>query len=471
MQQSRWRRSTCAALALWITTAVASSAQTFSVLANFDFRDGRLFGPVVQGLDGSFYGIALSRVFKLTPSGSLTIFDAAIDFPGNILAQGKDGNFYGTTAEGGAFGGGTVFKTTPQGNLTVLYSFCALPGCVDGYQPYGLVLGTDGALYGMTDGGGANFCTPSGRGCGTIFKITPQGNLTTLYSFCSLPGCTDGVGVSAPLVQGTDGNLYGTTTGGGAYNYGTVFKISRGGSFTTLYSFCVSAGCPDGAAPGGLVQAADGNLYGTTAEGGANGYYNYGTVFRVTLSGALETIYSFCSLARCSDGWGPFGLVQATDGNFYGTTSGGGEHKHGSLFRVSPEGALTTLYSFFCSRSDCTDGLYPSALVQGTDGKLYSTTGKGGAEKHGTFFSLSVGLALFVRTLPAAGKVGSAVTILGTNLTGASEVMFNGVATGFTVVSQSEIATTVPAGASTGQIQITTPGATLLSNIAFQVLP
>jgi len=230
-----------------------------------------------------------------------------------------------------------------------------------------------------------------------------------------------------------------------------------GGALTTLYSFCSQSGCPDGGGVAGLVQAANGNFYGTTIAGGAPCIANVagcGTVFKITPSGTLTTLYSFCSQSGCPDGDSPqTGLVQATDGNFYGTTVAGGANGYGTIFKITPSGMLTTLYS----------PLYGSAgLVQATDGNFYGT----GAAN---FFSLSVGLGPFVKTLPTSGKVGAAVQILGTNLTGATSVTFNGTAAAFTVISPSLISTTVPTGAATGQVQVKTPIGTLLSNAAFVV--
>lgn len=189
----------------------------------------------------------------------------------------------------------------------------------------------------------------------------------------------------------------------------------------------------------------------------------------------MTTLYSFCSQisqGECTDGSAPTaGLIQATDGNFYGTTSNGGfpQSNAGTVFQITPAGSLTTLYTF-CPQPGCTDGEAPlGALVQDTNGTLYGTTAGGGLHADGTVFSLSVGLAPFVETVPTSGNVGSAVKILGTSLTGATSLTFNGVAAVFSVVSSSEITTTVPTGAATGTIQVVTPGGTLSSNVPFRV--
>ena len=295
---------------------------------------------------------------------------------------------------------------------------------------------------------------------------------------------TDGSSPYAGLVQATGGNLYGTTETGGANNYyGTVFKITPSGTLTTLYSFCSQSGCADGANPyAGVVQDTNGNFYGTTGGGGVTS--GGGTVFKITPSGTLTTLYSFCSESDCTDGADPAGLVQATDGNFYGTTSGGGVNGTdcgsggcGTVFKITPSGTLTTLYSFCPQGRVCEDGRAPVGLVQDTNGMFYGTTAIGAHISDcrsvgcGTIFSLSVGLGPFVKTQPASARVGGFVEILGTNLTGATSVSFNGTPAVFRVVLNSLIKTTVPAGATTGTVQAVTPGGTLSSNVPFRVLP
>jgi uncharacterized repeat protein (TIGR03803 family) len=463
--------------------AIALPAQTLTTLHSFDNTDGAYpFAGLVQAANGDFYGTTYNgganagngAVFKITPGGTLTTLysfcaqslctDGVLPYAG--LVQAANGNLYGTAAGGGANNRGTVFKITPSGTLTTLYSFCSQAACADGALPYaGLVQATSGVFYGTTKFGGAT-------SFGTVFKITPSGALTTLYSFCPQNGCTDGERPNAGLVQATNGDFYGTTLYGGANNgNGTVFKITPSGALTTLYSFCAQTGCTDGANPvAGLVQAANGDFYGTTQAGGANNN-NDGTVFKITPGGTLTTLHRFCSQIGCPDGQVPTAaLVQATDGNLYGTTGAGG-NGGGTIFKIAPSGALTTVY-LFCSQTGCADGEGPYAgLVQGTNGDFYGTTEAGGAHGYGAVFSLSVGLGPFVETRPTSGKVGAAVKILGTNLTGATSVRFNGTAAVFNVVSKSEITTTVPAGASTGRVQVVTPRRTLSSNVPFRVLP
>jgi uncharacterized repeat protein (TIGR03803 family) len=476
-----WWKTACAACVVCAAAASALPAQTFTTLVSFDYTDGAepLVG-LVQGNDGNLYGTASigganhqGAFFKMTPTGTLTTLYSFCSVLENGFCQ--DGqyplalvqssqNFYGTTENGGANGEGTVFAITPNGTLTTLYSFCSLSGCADGQVPLaGLVEATDGNFYGTTEFGGAN-------GAGTVFKISPTGTVTVLYSFCSQAGCADGSRPYAALTQATDGNLYGTTFYGGTKGDGTVFKITPGGALTTLHSFCSESGCTDGSNPeAALVQGTDGNLYGTT-EGGA---HTLGSVFEITPTGALATLHSFDG----ADGQYPeAALVQATDGSFYGTTVAGGAQDYGMLFKITPSGTLTTLYTF-CSQSGCTDGTSPyGGLAQDTNGTLYGTTGLGGPSGTctlgcGTVFSLSVGLGPFVETQPTLGRYGVGVRILGTNLTGATRVSFNGTTAIFTVVSTSLITTTVPVEASSGKVAVATPRGTLTSNVPFRVLP
>ena len=394
MGKSSLFKMVCIVFVFCAATAIASPAQILTTLHSFagSPNDGNTPNAgLVQGSDGNFYGTTVKggasasicqdgcgTVFQVTRAGTLTVLHSfCVNYPCAdgiapyaALVQGTDGNFYGTAYSGGKFNsGGTVFKITPAGALTALYNFCSQTNCADGRQPYaGLVQGTDGNFYGTTFEGGAS-------DHGTVFKITPGGALTTLYSFCALRNCIDGIGPYAGLVQATDGNFYGTTYEGGAVDYGTVFKITPAGTLTTLYSFCSKTNCADGYIPyATLVQATDGNFYGTTTQGDG-AYGNGGTVFKITPSGALTTLYSFCAQAGCTDGTVPQSvLVQASDGNFYGTTQEAGgtncannPNHCGTVFKITPAGELTTLYRF-----DYSDGKWPIAgLVQATDGNFY----------------------------------------------------------------------------------------------------
>jgi uncharacterized repeat protein (TIGR03803 family) len=446
------------------TTAIHAPAQTLTTLVNFNGSNGG--GPdtmaLVQGTDGNLYGTTntggtqgYGTIFRMTPAGALkTLYnfcsqsncvDGASPYQGLILAT--DGNFYGATTYGGTNGWGTVFKITPRGKLTTLHSMEA----GDGFYPLAtLVQASDGNFYGTVSTGGTN---PNGG----VFKITPQGVLTHLHSFAGI----DGSDPSAALIQGADGNLYGTTFAGGTSTAceagcGTVFKITLGGKRTTLHSFALT----DGAYPyAKLVQANDGNFYGTTNGGGTSGW---GTVFRITPGGTLTTLHVF----DVSDGGRAYaGLVQAAGGKLYGTTRYGGSDDVGVIFEITPTGVFKALQSFTGANGEDPSG----GLFQATSGIFYGSAWGGGADGDGTIFSEDAGLGPFVAGLPGSGKVGAPVKILGTNLTGATSVTFNGMAATFTVKSKSEITTTVPTGATTGTVQVVTPGGTLSSNEPFRV--
>jgi uncharacterized repeat protein (TIGR03803 family) len=475
------------AIGLCVLATAGASAQTLTTLYSFcaqtNCSDGEdPSAPLAQGTDGNFYGTTYTTaidngtVFKITPSGGLTTlytFTGSTDggYPVGALTLTTGGVFYGTTSEG------TAFKITSAGNLTTLIT-------LDGPPEAGLLQATDGNFYGTTVYGGL-------YGFGTIFRMTASGAVTYIYNFCSQDGCTDGAEPQAALIQGTDGNLYGTTTVGGTgggndcslatTGCGTVFKITLEGALTTLYSFCSHANCSDGAFPhDSLAQDAEGNLYGTTRWGGTGLFCpiqgpGCGTVFKITRTGKLTTLHSFCKGSTCSDGDFPLaGLALGTDGNLYGTTPTGvvgAPSVYGTIFKITPSGALTTLYTF-CSQPNCTDGYDPDVnLMQATNGSFYGTTPYGGSNGYGTVFSLSVGLGAFVQSVPTSGKAGATVVILGTNLAGASAVTFNGVPVeSFTINSTgTAVTTSVPSGASTGYIKVTTPSGSLTSNIAFDV--
>lgn len=479
-----------------LAIAIPLPAQTVTTLHSFDSTDGQFPEELIQATNGSLYATTFEAgangfgtVFKITTGGTFTLLDSFDATDGEYafglpLIQAPNGDFYGTLQAGGSnltlcggSGCGTVFKMTPTGALTVLYNFCSQTNCADGSTPYtGLTLATDGNFYGTTSAGWTD-CV-DGVNCGTVFKLTPSGNLTTLYSFCMQTNCTDGASPYAGLIQATNGSFYGTTHAGGANciatgGCGTVFNITSSGALTTLYSFCAQSGCTDGNAPKWLMLAANGDIYGSTSLGGSSTACTNGcgTIFKITPSGTLTTVYSFDS----TDGSNPSTPLQATDGNFYGTGHRGGAYGEGTIFKLTPSGTLTTLYNF-CAESGCADGSIPAGLMQDTNGKFYGSTYEGGTSSActdgcGTVYSLSVGLKPFVETQPTSGKVGAAVIILGTDLTGATSVSFNGTAATFTVVSSSEIKTTVPTDATTGSVTVVTPNGKLKSNVVFRVAP
>jgi uncharacterized repeat protein (TIGR03803 family) len=477
MKSMRFSIPLLAALAITFGLAVRAQAQTLTTLANFigSNGDAPYYGSLVQATNGNYYGTTHyggkysgGTVFQVTPAGELTVLYnfcsrgncADGKNPFSSLLLGSDGNFYGTTNTGGAYGYGTIFKMTIGGKFTTLYSFCRAGGsCTDGAYPVGLVQASNGNFYGATSNAGAN-------NGGTIFQISSAGAFKLLYSFCAQTHCTDGWNpLSAPM-QASNGTFYGTVKSGGTHGRGAVYKITMAGQFKTLYSFCAQTSCTDGAYPqGGLIQDSNGSFYGTTVYGGATGY---GTVFQITTTNPLITLHSFAS----SDGRYPVsGLTQANDGNFYGTTSSGGTGLGGgTIYEVTSVGVFISLYDF-CGTSTCT-GSYPGyTLAQATNGELIgATTYTGRIRGYGTVFSLSTGLGPLVETVPTAAKVGARVIILGNGLTGTTSVTFNGTSATFTVVSDTEITTTVPTGATTGTVSVTTPTGTLNSNPSFQVL-
>jgi len=447
--------------------AAGARAQTFSVLYNFgatgDPLNPSYEGIIAQGRDANLYSTspnanssANGTVFAITPSGTLTVLYGFIDgnLPKSGLTLGTDGNFYGTTFQATS-DSGEVFKVTPSGSLTVLHTFT---NGNDGGAPVAPPIeGTDGNFYGTTTTGGAN-------GWGTVYKITSSGTLATIYSFVDW---AHGVDQWAPLVQGTDGDFYGVTYEGGSSGGGVAYKITASGKFTLLSNLSGIGGTV-----GPLVQGSDGNFYGTTFQGGAN---SFGTVFKMTPSGKLTVLHNFSG----TDGSGPYaGLTLANDGNFYGVTYEGGNSTNcqsgcGTIFQISPKGKLTVLHNF-----DMTTGMYPYVtLIQHTDGVLYGDTAEGGTNQKectqgcGVFFSLNMGLKPFVNMVLASGKVGSDVEILGQGFTGTKSVSFNGTAASFNVVSDTYLTATVPNGATTGSVTVTTPGGTLTSNKAFRVTP
>jgi uncharacterized repeat protein (TIGR03803 family) len=320
------------------------------------------------------------------------------------LIQDAARNLYGTTEVGGANansncsnGCGTVFEVDNTGHETVLYSFCSItvggPPCLDGSSPQaGLIQDAAGNFYGTTKFGGP------GNG-GTVFKLDNTGHETVVDGFCEIePNCPDGSAPEAGLIQDAAGNLYGTTSSGGIGFFtvggGTVFKL--GAVSTVLYNFCIANGCPDGSVPAaGLIQDAAGNLYGTTSHGGAGavtGFGDGGTVFKVDTAAHHTIIYSFCSAANCTDGQLPAaGLIQDAAGNLFGTTTAGGGNSNpscgsngcGTVFKLDNTGHETVLYSF-CSAPNCTDGAAPQAgLIHDAAGNLYGTTTLGGVNGGG----------------------------------------------------------------------------------------
>ncbi|MGA7755968.1 MAG: choice-of-anchor tandem repeat GloVer-containing protein [Candidatus Sulfotelmatobacter sp.] len=472
------------ALAITFGLAVRAQAQTVTNLADFNYTNGsRPISAVVEATDGNYYGVTESggpfaggygTLYRMTPSGKLTALynfcskpncsDGEGPFAAPVL--GSDGNLYGVTPYGGSdaansFGSGTVYKMTLGGKITTLYTFCEATPCPDGQYPNGIVLGADESFYGTTlQGGEFNE--------GEIFSISSTGKLKVLHSFCSSAKCVDGAVPYFPPIQGSDGNFYGTTAQGGTGGVGTVYELTGAGTYKVLHSFCSDSSCQDGWPPTTIVQDANGDFFGMTQTGGAT---LEGSIFEITSKHQFIVLHGF---ADSTGGDADVGLTLASDGNLYGTTlSPGTDEGGGTLFEITPAGVFTQLHTF----SNCSiSGYSPlSPLFQGTDGILYGTTlfggndTSGGCSGDGTIFSLSNGLDPLVETVPVAGKVGKQVIILGNGLTGSTSVKFNGKSAAFTVVSDTYIKATVPAGATTGTVSVVTPSGTLDSNPQFVV--
>lgn len=412
-------------LAIWVSVVSARGGVTFTNLFSFSGTNGiEPEGRLLQAPDGFFYGTTRETtatsggnwgfsaygqgtIFRITTNGEFTTLTSFIKtndtggYPRAGLILGIDGNFYGTTAGGGATGQGTVFKFTTNGNLTTLASF----GGTNGVAPVSaLVQNSVGILYGTTSFGGTRkkgvpSSAVSGRGFfdyGTAFSINTNGALKTLVFFNGTNGANPYVG----LIQGKDGNFYGSTDCAGlddfvktnfaGQGFGTVFKLSTNGRLTSLVVFNGT----NGQNPSSIVQNGDGNLYGITSNGGGTNVVNpagydwppfsgFGTVFKITPNGKLTTLVLF----NGANGRHPNSFILGHDGNFYGTTAGGGAQNLGTIFKVTPNGKLTILYSFTGG-----SGSWPSltSLMQGKDGNLYGTTSRCGKYQCGSVFRLSM---------------------------------------------------------------------------------
>ena len=344
--------------------------------------------------------------------------------PSPNLIQDADGNFYDTTSDGAANGWGDVFKLPTSDVQQILYSFCPTPFCPDGSAPEaGLIRDDAGNLYGTTVDGGAGSLPE-----GTVFEVFAAGGEKVLHSFCTdmtaADICLDGSAPLSNLIRDTEGNLFGTTLGGGAANQGVLFSVDTSDIETVLYNFCSLKNCTDGAGPtGSPIRDAAGNFYGTTEYGGAN---NKGTVFEYNPTTHKETVlYSFCALAGCADGQSPVGnLIFDAEGNLYGATNLGGtgtytlgEATGGTVFKLVPATKkLTVLYSF-CTLANCADGQTPTgSLLMDAAGDLYGTTEGGGHYQYGgVLFKLTAPKPQTI-TFPNPGtqKYGAVITLKAT---------------------------------------------------------
>ena len=461
MRHSRFLVMMFVPFAVLIVTAPSIPAQTVTTLYSFTGQNSSgvpVYVTPAQGRNGKLYGTnsgangADGSIFEITTAGlqnQIYTFGSDGINPYAGLTLATDGNFYGTTVYGGSSNNGVLFRISPGGTYTALHEFAGGP---DGANPVTKPIeASDGNLYGPTLGT---------NGTSTIYKYSPSdGSFSTIFKLDPLRGFS-AVGA---LVEGPDGNLIGSAEVEGANGCGTLFKFTKSGSPLWTYSFqCNDTGySPDSA----LLQATDGNFYGTTIYGGTAG--RCGTVFKLDQSGNVSDLYAFKSLA---DGCGPYGgITQGTDGNLYGTTSGGGKGSNGpggTLYQLTMKGVHTILYNFGVT------GEVPEAPpTQDTNGIFYGTTELGGRYGFGAVYSLNMGLGPFVTFVRPSGATGHAAQILGQGLTGATSVAFNGVpATSFNVVSDTYMTAVVPIGAITGKVVVTTPGGTLTSNVSFRVV-
>jgi uncharacterized repeat protein (TIGR03803 family) len=423
----------------------------------------------------------------------------------SLIAQGPDGNLYMTDQVDGKYGSGSVYQISPSGKFSTVYSFCKEAGaCITtGALPDGgITLGSDGNFYGTVQNGGTD-------GFGQVFKLTPAGLRSTVYNFTgALPGdggapdypvflatdgdlwgvqnnscgglfkltlkgkisnfpfsCSNGSNPNL-FTQGSDGNFYGTTLRGGdaaCNGCGVVYKATQAGVITVLHTFQGTSITPeDGEFPQGvLVEGPDGNYWGVTQQ-------PYGTIFKISPAGEFTLVYSFAGPPNDGD-YPVAGLTLGSDGNFYGTTNSGGSDNAGAIFRISTSGDYSVLYNFVASASG--PGFGPcTVMFQHTNGTFYGST-CGNSLGGSFFYSLDVGLAPFVRPAAQSGAVGATVEFLGQNFTGATEVEFDGVSATFDVVSDTELTAVVPATAKTGVVKVVTPTKTFTAIGKFRVLP
>ena len=459
---------TCLTIAL-VVSLLCAVAQAQTVSTVYSFVGGSTSGQypwyvtLVQGTNGSLYGTtygggatSAGTIFSVTTSGTQTLLHS---FKGGVndganptggLTLGTDGNFYGTTQQGGTGSQGVVFKITPAGVLTILHNFNA---GTDGTFPWGPpILASDGNFYGTTSGGGT-------KGGGIVYQITSTGTFSTIYNF----DIAHGFAPIAPPVQGTDGFLYIPVSEGGDTYCGTIVQLSTAGVLNNSYSFPCGSG---GSFPiGPLVQASNGNFYSTTQNGGTAGE---GTIYQVTAGLAVKILHNFGAIfGDCT--FPGAGMLLATDGKYYSSASDGGAKGDGCLFNTTTSGAYKGLYSF----NNTSNGTQISPLappVQLTSGLLYGVTEFGGASNAGTVYSLNMGLPAFVNLPLFSGRQGQSVLILGSHLKGTSAVTFNGKPAKFTVLSDTHMKATVPAGATSGFIRVATPRGILEGRKEFRVM-
>jgi uncharacterized repeat protein (TIGR03803 family) len=432
---------------------------------------------LIQASDGNFYGAAQlttigtsnphgGTLFKIEPSGHFTLlFTFTADTNGNYLngdnpatslVEANDGFLYGTTFEGGATNNGVLFRIGKNGqNFEVVHNFCSAANCADGNLPGVVILGQDGHLYGTTAFGGSSVNSCDG-GCGTIFRFTPPSTFKTLLALdgqAALPG---------GLVQGTDGNLYGTA---GAQ----IFRFNLSGRFTSLVAFPPVNGFLPTSADSGLFQASNGKLYGAVITYSINQAQFY------DLNPSGKGFHEFPIVGTLSDDFSIATPIQASDGNLWTAFTQRSGSTNGSVLAFSPTtGAVVHNFDF-----DGINGAIPEAsVVQGADGRLYGTASQGGVvsgnqQAIGTVWVLDAGLrppaSAVAAFTPTSGVIASTVLIRGNHFVGTSAVAFNGASAAFTVLNAHFISATVPEGATTGPIAVTNPAGTTISVTHFTV--
>ena len=430
-------------------------------------RDGNYYGEVNP---------VRSEIYRITPAGSEILLWQSPQSPSgqmqcvNGLTLGADGLLYGTCNlwDDNKDNGGVILKYDPaqgQAGPAVLYKF---PFC--NYSSYGLgslTLGLDGNLYGTTTG---NAGCPGNYTYGTFFKVTPAGVFTILHIFqgtaANEPGTPTG-----RLALGADGNFYGTSQIGGYpnnYNGGTVYKITPKGKVTLLYSFPNTGPYMPMA---GVTQGVDGKWYGTTYYGGTSGH---GTIFKLVKAGTISVLHNF-NYPVDHAGFPSFPLTLGTDGSFYAPslTFNMGGYGPESLFKITTKGVYTDLYNIpaaTCAQGTDDGCLLSSPMVLHPNGTFYGTNAQGGEVGRGMFYGLTTGLKPYIILQYPRGKVGSSMGIFGVGLTGASAVSFNGVAANFSVESDTYMTATIPVGATKGYVTVTTPSGTLKSAVKLTVV-
>lgn len=449
------------AMLIFISAALPAQAQTPTVLYNFvnGLSDAASpAGNIVQGRDGNMYGVgaiigrganSTGAIYKISPAGAESVF---FNFPATIsrcfsgLTLGSDGNFYGTCGANMATGTGILYRLTPAGVFTDIHDFTASDYPVT-FQP---IQASDGNLYGVTPA--------------IVYKRTPAGVFTTIHTFVS-----PDVQPLSNLFQASDGNLYGTITLCAlSGNRGCVYKVSTRGTYKNIYGFADPTGS---FACTGVIQGKNVKLYGATGFGRP---LSEGNIYELTTAGVNTGLHDFNNSTDGACNPGAFPVVsqlQVTDGSLYGVNYGGGDANNGSIYKLTP----ANVFSVFLFPSNNIDGGQPySTLIQNTNGLVYGTTSGGGANSVGNFFSVATGDAPFVNLEPTetTGNVGASVGMFGQGFSSASVVKFGGVAaTKVTLTGTTYLTATVPVGAHTGTVTVTTGSTILTSPQTYKVKP